>query len=107
MARSTAAETDFRIKAVYGLLCDGKSRGEIVQFAADQWGLKTRMTDELIARAREALAKDCEMARPAYLAEVLARLRNYEQQAAKKGQLQTAINAIRLSAELVGLAAGK
>lgn len=104
MARSTAAETEFRVKAVYGLLCDGKSRGEIVQFAADSWGLKTRMADELIARARDDLAKDCEIARPAYLAEVLARLRNYEQQAAKRGQLQTAVNCVRLQSELVGLA---
>jgi hypothetical protein len=65
------------------------------------------MADELIARARENLAKDCEIARPAYLAEVLARLRNYEQQAAKRGQLQTAVNCIRLQTELVGLALGK
>jgi hypothetical protein len=105
VARSTAAETEFRCKAIYGLLCDGKSRGEIVQFAADAWGLKTRMTDELIARARDDLLKDCELTRPAYLAEALARLRNYEQQAAKRGQLMVAVNAVRLQTELIGLSA--
>ena len=103
MGRSTAAETEFRCKAVYGLLCDGKSRGEIVQFAADTWGLKTRMTDELIARARIDIEKDCELSRPAFLAEVLARLRNYEQQAARRGQLMVAVNSVRLQTELVGL----
>ena len=103
MGRSTAAETEFRCKAVYGLLCDGKSRGEIVQFAADTWGLKTRMTDELIARSRIDIEKDCELSRPAFLAEVLARLRNYEQQAARRGQLMVAVNSVRLQTELVGL----
>lgn len=95
------------MKAIYGLLCDGKSRGDILQFAAETWDLKTRMTDDLIARAREALAKDCELTRPAFLAEVLARLRNYERQAASKGQLMVAIGAVRLQTELVGLTAGK
>jgi len=89
---------------VYGLLCDGKSRGEIMQFAADNWNLATRQTDELIKRAREALEKDAELSRPAFLAEVLGRLRNYEQQAARRGQVQVAINSVRLQAELVGLA---
>lgn len=61
------------------------------------------MADELIARARDDLLKDCELTRPAYLAEALARLRNYEQQAARRGQLMVAVNAVRLQAELIGL----
>jgi len=75
-----------------------------MQFAADNWNLATRQTDELIKRAREALEKDAELSRPAFLAEVLGRLRNYEQQAARRGQVQVAINSVRLQAELVGLA---
>ena len=103
VGRSTAAETTFRVNTVYGLLCDGKSRGEIVQFAAENWQLKDRMADELIARARVALEKDAELSRPAFLAEVLGRLRNYEQQAARRGQLMVAVNCVRLQCELVGL----
>jgi len=75
-----------------------------MQFAANNWNLATRQTDELIKRAREALEKDAELSRPAFLAEVLGRLRNYEQQAARRGQVQVAINSVRLQAELVGLA---
>ena len=104
MGRRTAAETAFRVNTVYGLLCDGKSRGEIVQFSTENWKLSTRQTDELIKRAREAIEKDCELSRPAFLAEVLARLRNYEQQAARRGQLMVAVNSVRLQSELVGLA---
>ena len=103
MAKSTNSQVALRVNTIYGLLCDGKSRGEIVQFSAENWKLSIRQTDELIKRAREALEKDCELSRPAFLAEVLGRLRNYEFQAAKRGQLQTAVNCVRLQAELVGL----
>ena len=103
MAKSTHAEVALRVNTIYGLLCDGKSRGEIQQFAAENWKLSIRQTDELLKRAREALEKDAELSRPAFLAEVLGRLRNYEQQAARRGQLMVAVNSVRLQTELVGL----
>jgi hypothetical protein len=87
------------------LLCDGKSRGEIVQFCADQWKLADRQADTYIQKARAQLEKDAELSRPAFLAEVLGRLRNYEQQAARRGQLMVAVNCVRLQTELVGLGA--
>ena len=105
MAKSTHAEVALRVNTIYGLLCDGKSRGEIQQFAAENWKLSIRQTDELLKRAREALEKDAELSRPAFLAEVLGRLRNYEQQAARRGQLMVAVNCVRLQTELVGLGA--
>lgn len=105
MAKSTHAEVALRVNTIYGLLCDGKSRGEIQQFAAENWKLSVRQTDELLKRAREALEKDAELSRPAFLAEVLGRLRNYEQQAARRGQLMVAVNSVRLQTELVGLGA--
>ena len=105
MARSTASESLFRTQTVYGLLCDGKSRGEILQFCADQWQLADRQADTYIQKARVQLEKDAELSRPAFLAEVLGRLRNYEQQAARRGQLMVAVNCVRLQTELVGLGA--
>jgi len=105
VARSTASESLFRTQTVYGLLCDGKSRGEIVQFCADQWQLADRQADTYIAKARQLLDRDAEMTRPAWLAESLGRLRNYEQQAAKRGQLQVAINSLQLQARLIGVIA--
>ena len=105
MARSTASESLFRTQTVYGLLCDGKSRGEIVQFCADQWQLADRQADTYIQKARRLLDRDAEMSRPAWLAEALGRLRNYEQQASKRGQLQVAINSLQLQARLIGVIA--
>ena len=103
MAKSTNAEVTLRVNTIYGLLCDGKARADIQQFAAENWKLSVRQTDELIKRAREALEKDAELSRPAFLAEVLGRLRNIEQQASRRGQLMSALGAIRLQCELVGL----
>ena len=61
------------------------------------------MGDVYIAEARQRIDPDCNMSRQAFLAECLERLRNYEQQAAKRGQMQVATNSVKLQAELVGL----
>ena len=102
MARSTAAEVNFRIDTVYGLLTEGQSRGQIVQFCANQWKIDNRQADNYIKRARIRLEQDADMARPAWLAEALGRLRTYEQSAYKKGQTQAALNAVQLQAKLIG-----
>ena len=103
LARSTAAEINFRVDTVYGLLTEGMSRGQIVQFCAKQWNLQNRQADEYIQRARIRLEEDAAMTRPAWIAEALGRLRTYEQSAYKRGQTQVAINAVQLQAKLIGL----
>lgn len=101
--RSTAAEKSLRIQTVHGLLINGKSRSQIVQYCAEHWKISERAADNYIADGRALIEKDCELSRPAFLAEVLGRLRTYEQMAASRGQLQVATNCVRLQAELVGL----
>lgn len=101
--RSTAAEKKLRVSTVYGHLCNGWSRGQILEFAENEWGISNSATDKYIAEARERIDQDCNLSRQAFLAECLERLRNYEQQAAKRGQMQVATNSVKLQAELVGL----
>lgn len=103
LARSTAAEVNFRVDTIYGLLTEGQSRGQIVQFAANQWKCSARQADEYIQRARIRLEEDAAMTRPSWIAEALGRLRTYEQSAYKRGQTQVAINSIQLQAKLIGL----
>ena len=98
----TKAESTLRCQEVYGYLSKGYSRAQILQNCAD-WGLGDRMVDNYIQKARELLDKDCDIARPAYLAELLQRLRTYEQAAAKRGQYQVAVNSATQQARLVGL----
>jgi hypothetical protein len=92
-----------RVNEVYGLLTRGYSRAQIIQHASDLWDVSDRTVDLYIQRAREILDRDCEMSRPAFLAEALARLRVVEQKAEERSQLANAIAAIRLQCELIGL----
>lgn len=101
-SRTTKAEATLRTNEVYGYLARGYSRAQILQETSD-WGVSERMTDYYIQKARELLEKDCEISRPAYLAELLQRLRTYEQAAAKRGQYQVAVNAATQQAKLTGL----
>ena len=100
--RVTKAEATLRTQEVYGLLSHGHSRSQILHETAD-WGLSVRQVETYIQRARELLEKDCEIARPAYLAELLQRLRTYEIAAAKRGQYQVAVNSATQQAKLIGL----
>ena len=103
--KSTNAEIQLRISEVYGLLTRGFSRAKILRHAAERWDCSERQADTYIARAREVLEKDCEMSRPAFLAECLAGIREVRENAAHKGQHQVVLNAIQLQAKLVGLEA--
>ena len=103
MARSTKVETEHRINAVYKLLAEGNSRGSVIQFCAEKWGVTERQADTYMARARVKLMEDCEMERPAWIAEALARLRTYEKAAYKEKQNQTAINSVQAQAKLIGI----
>ena len=103
MGRSTKVEKNFRVDTVYKLLSEGNSRGQIIQFASNQWNVSDRQVDTYIADAREKLLADAEMERPAWVAEALQRLRTYEQAAYKNKQNQVAINAVQAQAKLIGL----
>ena len=103
MGRSTKVETEHSINTVYKLLSEGYSRGQVVQFCSERWGVTDRQGDTYMARAREKLLADCEMERPAWIAEALQRLRTYEQAAFKEKQNQTAINSVQAQAKLIGI----
>ena len=40
--KSTMAEKAFRVDSVYGLLCDGASRQDIIQFCSENWDVGER-----------------------------------------------------------------
>jgi hypothetical protein len=93
-----------RSQEIYGLLCKGLARQQIHQSVAD-WGVSERQVDEYITKARQLVEKDCEVSRPAFLAQSLASIREIQQAAFKRGQYMCALQAVRLQAELTGLAA--
>ena len=103
MAKSTKAAKEFRVNTVYKLLVDGKSRSEILQFAADEWDISTRQGDQYIADARQKIEHDCTISRQEFLAETIVGLRSIRQQAERRGQFQVAVNSMRLMTELIGI----
>ena len=94
-------ESDQRVNAVYSLLLRAHSRRQIIQFASENWGVGERQADAYIARARQLLALDAELARPQWLEAALARLQEYERRASDKEQLGTALVALEKQAKLL------
>ena len=47
--------------------------------------------------------QDADMERPAWIAQALVRLQNYENAAFKQKQNQTAINSVQAQAKLIGI----
>ena len=101
--KSTAAVVEQRVATVYGLLSQAASRTEIIEYCRENWDIRQGQADVYIAKARELLEQDCQLSRQQFLAECLQRLRKYEAAAAKRGQMQVAVNSARLQAELIGL----
>ena len=103
--RSTKSELEFRVATVYGLLCDGKSRTSILQFASDEsgWDVTERQVDNYIQQARKKLEEDCSITREAFMAEALAGYRSLREQAERRGQLMCAKQCLDAQIALVGL----
>ena len=101
--RSTKAEHALRISAVYGLLCDGTSRANILIYAAEKWGVCHSSTDDYIALARKRLFEDCQVSREAFMAEALAGYRSIREKAEKTNQLAVAKTCLDSMVELTSV----
>ena len=61
-----------------------------------------RLINTLLTLAKK-IQYDCTISRQEFLAETLVGLRSIRQQAERRGQLQVAVNSMRLMTELVGI----
>ena len=101
--KSTKAEKILRVNQVVRMLINCASRSQIVQFAADEWGLSLRQSDAYIAEAREILREDANIDRHDYLAARLQTIDRVIQQGLKQNQLSAVIGALKLQSEVLGL----
>ena len=99
--RSTDREVDCRVNSVYNLLINGHSKTQVVQYCAENYGVKLRQSEEYLSRARKLQQLDAELERPQWLLSALSRLQNYESQSAKRGNHQAALKAVELQARLL------
>jgi len=102
MARkSTAAEKEYRINRVARLLSNGAVRSEVLQYAASEWGVKTRTTDDYIAGARELLKADWDIDRRTFTAELMSQLASLQKECRKNGnQAHVALGCINTMAKI-------
>lgn len=101
--KSTKLESTHKVKEIYGRLTKGQSRTRILQDCSAAWNCSERQVETYLARARDLLLADCDMQRPALLAEMISGIRDIRENAERRGQHQVALNAVRLMSELVGL----
>ena len=101
--KATKTESLLKTQEIYGRLTKGQSRSKILQDCSAQWGCSERQVENYVAKARVMIERDCELSRPAFLAECLAGIRDVREAAERRGQHQVALNAIRLMTELTGL----
>lgn len=102
--RSTVAESEIRTQAIADLLASGATRMRCMQFAAENWGISTRQTDEYIARARELLrANWSNIQREQMVAELLTQYATLQQEARNQNHLAVALGCINSAARLAQL----
>ena len=97
------AAMDMRINRIARLLANGGTRSDCIQYAAKEWGIGTRSTDTLIARAREILRDDWEIDRRSFTAEILAQLSSIQKEARKTGNLSVALGCVNQAAKVARL----
>ena len=99
--KATDREVDCRVNSVYNLLINGSSKTQVVQYCAENYGVKLRQSEEYLSRARKLQQLDAELERPQWLLSALSRLQNYENLAAKRGNHQAALKSVELQARLL------
>ena len=101
--KPTMAEREMRVAKVYGCLCAGQSRQQIIQFCAENFDVNESCTDHYIRDARAQLAQDCAITREAFMAEALAGYRKIRESAERRGQMMVAKSCLDSMVDLVGL----
>ena len=103
--RATKAQLTLRIDTVYGMLCDGQSRSNILLATAEMWDVSERTTDDYIAAARKKLEEDSSITREALMAEAFAAYRQIRISSERRGQMMAALKAVENMTNLAGLKA--
>lgn len=74
MSKSTQAELDLRVNEVYEQIIAGRSRGNILQYSAENWDVSERQVDNYIKKARERMQEELKQNYPYKLGEIIKKL---------------------------------
>ena len=104
--RATVAEKESRINKVYGMLLNGASRAQVVQFTTE-WGLTIRQIDTYIAEANQLIEAEGKVSRSRELGRAVGRLNNIYARSVAVQDYQRAIAAQKELNMIFGLYAPK
>ncbi len=105
--RATKLDKQFRIAEFVRMLSRGYVNSQLIQHAADEWGVGERSARDYIAEAREVIRADVDQDRRDVVAEMLATSHTVIQEALRKGELNNAIGGMNVIIRLGGLEPNK
>ena len=101
--KATAATAQARVDQCYRWISECKTRPDILQLAADQWGVSERSIDEYIRKAREQITKDWTIDRKEYVTQLSQKLEYVAKKSLECYQHSNAIGAYELQARILGI----
>jgi len=101
--RCTKAEKEFRTARFARMMANGATRSDLLQYAAKEWGLKQRQSDEYIALATKRLEEDFNLDRQAFAAILLSQLNVVHKKGMEQSNLQAVLGCINTAAKIAKL----
>ncbi len=101
--KATKLETTERLNTLHRLHREGYGRYDMLQYCADNWGLKARQVDTLRNRLFETIKQEYEVSREQKTVETLDRLDSVYKASMRNNQYSNAIGAINAQARLLRL----
>lgn len=101
--RATKVDKQMRIAEFVRMISCGHVNSQLIQFAANEWGLSERRAHEYIKEAREVIIADVNQDRQEVVAQLIHTSQTVIQEAIKRGELSNAIGAMNVITRLGGL----
>lgn len=97
------AEVESRVTTIFGLMLNGASRKEIIQYSTEKWDITDRQTDSYIKRARELYEEEMQSTREQHIGLAYARLNGLYMKTTKVQDYRSALAVQREINILLGL----
>ena len=101
--RATKIDKQVRIAQFVQMISRGFVNSQLIQHAADEWGVSDRSARDYIAEAREVIVYDVDHERKEVVAQLLHTSQTIIQQAIERGELNNAIGGMNVIIKLGGL----
>lgn len=105
--RATKAEKQDRIETLARMIVAGANAVELHRFIKTTWGLSSCIATKYVNESRAYVAEISDVDRREFVSAKISQLESIAREAAKAGQHNNAIGALRLMSEMVGVLGNK